>query len=328
MVPNISKNSIYAVLPPRKWTCICKLEDPYADPVYFYHHMYMHLEAARFNTAPVEIWVEDSADEINWRTIYRHPAQLVPNGFVNFNTPHVFRWVRVILWCVAPAVVMGRRMMPEPQALPNCVWQVEADKAPPEPVDSDPVDVKIEGGDTAPGYQKPCTLGYRFEAQLDWDPIEWCIPVGQALIVIDPLPNGDGDEWCFNLYPDLDLYVREQNADEVVYSGHPAGVDLALNHNAFANCEGLLEPPEVIAGGYSVANTFRVWYNQPNDCAPELEGGPTVQRVVVTNTGTCIVIVNGEDLLPGEAWTLDGLAYAGYATGDMSAWLGGVPVVV
>jgi len=187
----------------------------------------------------------------------------------------------------------------------------------------------VEGGGIAPGYQKPCTLGYSFEARLNWEPIAWCIPAGQALICMDPLDwwwDGDADMWCFNLYPDLDLYVRDHHADEVVYSGHPVGTDLALNHNAYDDCTGLLEPPEIITGAYAVANTFRVWYNQPNFCAPE--GAPLIQRVTVTNTGTCILVVNGEELLPGAAWTLDGLAYAGYATGDMSAWLGGVPVVV
>ena len=321
-MPNASRGMWNVVLQPHQWVTLHEHEDPFNDPAYYSHHINFHLEADPTNTANVQIEIHESENGANWIRSARGRGVLVPGGKLDLNSYHVYRWVRVVLYSPGSGIVRGTWVVPEAQTLPGGVI------SPPDvEVAGDPT-VTVAFQDPGPGQQKPCVYQYTFTATLDWDAYLWCWEDQPTALICGPwFPDPGGGGWCMWFYPPLDLYVRDVNADEVIYSGNLVGTDLSLNRDAYPNCvDDGVGPPEIITGTYTEENSFYVWYNETNDCAPEVE--PTVKSVTITNTGTCNLIVNGTVLGPGEVCTINDFLYAGYGSGDMSAWLGGTPVPV
>lgn len=306
-----SRDRWWRVVPAAQWTTLCRVEDPYNDPAYFFHQLQADLKADIANPAIVQVQIHESENGVNWAWNAYPPFQIVPGGEVTFSTYHVRRWVRVVVYSVRSGIVRGTKLPLEEQVLPGCILS-------PVTVESHSDPVVVQNGGLVPGYQGPCQFQYRFEASLDWEPVEWCWKSqGQALMV-----GG-----CWELYPDLDLYVRDMSvgeAGEAVYWNNPNGTNLLLNQDAYPWCWSFPAPPEIISGTFTEENSFYVWYNQCTDCSPVAE--EVTKRITITNTGTCLVVVGDVTLNPGEVYALTDFSYAGYASGDMSAWLGGTPV--
>lgn len=135
---------------------------------------------------------------------------------------------------------------------------------------------------------------------------------------------------------------------QVVWSWNPGDGYIGLQNTPCYNClpcDCVTEPigcvPEIIQTYlydydccfyaptyYSVSNHFKIWYNQYSDCQPEQE--PTSCTVTVINVGTCNITINGTiNVIPGDDWvSLVTFPYAGYDSGDQSAFTGGLDVLV
>jgi len=280
------------------------------DPAYCFHRINVHLMADLLNDAAVVVEVHESENGVNWCRCPVGRKTIVPGGEIDWSVSHNNRYVRVVLWSSGNGIVTGVRVIPEAQTLPG--------------YPATPVAVEETGDPTvtiSPLSTQQCIVGYTFRAELDWTSWEYCEPQTKIGGGFWPLPP------CVTVYPDLDLYVRDVNADEVVYYDNLAGGGLTLNHDSWPPCHLPEDPPEVTTGTFTAANSFYVWWAQRTFfCAPPSE--PDVKRITVTNTGTCPLSVNGTVLLAAEVYTLDDFLYAGYGGGDMSEWLGGTPIAV
>ena len=327
-MPNDSRGRYFKPLAPGQWTTLCQLEDPYIDPAYTYHHVHFVVMADVINTAHTHFEVHESENGINWRRLAVTPAVLVPGGSTEIETTHTLRHVRLVMYSTGYGVIELVKATPTAQVIPGFL------ETPPV-IESliDPLTI-TEGPPIWPPPQWAQVVGYTLTVTLNWEPIYFCIPWDQTStdlkISLDfPVIGGGGPsngDWCWWTYPNLDLYVRDVEADEVIYSGNMAGVSLTLDQDAYPGCFPAPLPPEVITGTFTEANSFYIWYNQVGWCAPEQD--VSVRQILVTNTGTANLLVNGVLLPPGDSATLGDYEYAGYATGDMSAWLGGTPVTV
>jgi hypothetical protein len=130
-------------------------------------------------------------------------------------------------------------------------------------------------------------------------------------------------DWTGNA--DLDLYAKLNTAAAIWY-GHPTGPTLALNHDAHPHCAATPGTPEIINGSLTGDNDLYVWYNQWSDC--EVETAPTIKQIIIANTGSKPIVVNDTEVLPGDIWELDTMAYAGYNTGAQDAFSGGTHIKI
>ena len=135
-MPGDSRGSLRVALQPNAWVCLFRKEDPYADPVYFYHHntFTLHSELgdnviggavnAGGVTANVTIILQDSADGITWSQTYRHATVLRPGGRVTIDFRHVRRYTRCLLFSTGNGMVSGTMVDPEEQVLPQLLQDV------------------------------------------------------------------------------------------------------------------------------------------------------------------------------------------------------------
>ena len=130
---------------------------------------------------------------------------------------------------------------------------------------------------------------------------------------------------------DLDLYVKNMLADSSVavtyFQQQPdVGNGLVLNHDAHPSCMPDPLSPEIVSGNFTGAGHFQVWYNQYEGCSEET--APTLKMIRITNTGSGVLIVNGDNVSAGSTWELDNFAYAGYSTGIVKTFNGGTDIVI
>lgn len=77
---------------------------------------------------------------------------------------------------------------------------------------------------------------------------------------------------------------------------------------------------------FAQAQSFAFWYNQPLNSYAQVT--PSVKEAIVRNTGKIDVTVNSTTVAPGASYTFNNLAYAGYGTGDQSAFTDGTTIDV
>ena len=141
--------------------------------------------------------------------------------------------------------------------------------------------------------------------------------------------------WPFAPPADLDLYVKNVTTGDICWFGMPTAGALALNHDAFPDCDPTPVPPEIITGSYSSVNAFRVWYSQWSHCAPKVSPGTIETMFKVHNTSASLNVlvttVAGTVIVgPGATTTVltDAFAYAGYDTGAQQNFPNGSPVLI
>jgi hypothetical protein len=107
---------------------------------------------------------------------------------------------------------------------------------------------------------------------------------------------------------DFDLYGKRGSEaacyfGSPIVGGHHASGGLTLNNDVYPSCDvGPPDPPEIISGTYAVGHTFQFWYNRWSEdgAAGCIDGDVTSQSIVVQNTGTGNITVNGINLTPGS----------------------------
>jgi hypothetical protein len=122
--------------------------------------------------------------------------------------------------------------------------------------------------------------------------------------------DGDG-----NATVDYDLYLSDSNGNVCWYDNSHAG-PWVLNRDANCGTLTTTPPPETISGTlYALPPSgtplvLKVWYNLCSVCT-EGDGDiePTVKRVVITNTGTEPIHVNGGTVMPGGTFTISSFAF-------------------
>jgi len=128
--------------------------------------------------------------------------------------------------------------------------------------------------------------------------------------------------------PDLDLYVKVGNDPTVWWDNMNEGA-MSLNVDAHPDCEAAPPSPEIATGSYTEDKTFKVWYNQYSDCAPQVNPADLTKTAKFTNTGqTGCITVNGQEVPPGGVITFNWNAFAGFNTAEQDDYAGGNEFIV